>query len=117
MLFGLRGRAIDASLVSHGQFEDYRGFRADGPDEIKESVLAYKQHLQQKEGIPAPTKVILYGFNIASQLIRQIQKESGIATFALDSVRNLVPSKKIFEPYMKESSRFAAAIGLALRIQ
>jgi Tfp pilus assembly PilM family ATPase len=117
MLFGLRGNAIDASLVSQGQYADYRGFRADGPDDIKKSVLAYKQHLEQKDGIQAPTKVILYGFNITPQLISQIQKESGIATIVLDSMRNLVTSKKLDEAYVKESSRFAAAVGLALRTQ
>jgi Tfp pilus assembly PilM family ATPase len=117
MLFGLRGNAIDASLVSQGQYADYRVFRADGADDIKKSVLTYKQHLEQKDGIQPPTKIILYGFDITSRTINQIQKETGIATLALDSMRNLVPSKKLYEAYVKDSSRFAAAVGLALRTQ
>ncbi len=117
ILFGLRGNAIDASLVSQGQYTDYRGFWADGKDDIRKSVLTYKQHLEQKDGIQPPTKIILYGFDITPQTISQIQKETGIATLILDSVRNLVPSKKLYEAYVKDSSRFAAAVGLALRTQ
>jgi hypothetical protein len=84
---------------------------------MKKSVLTYKQHLEQKEGIQQPTKIIMYGFDITPQTINQIQKETGIATLALDSLRNLVPSKKLDEAYVKDSSRFAAAVGLALRTQ
>jgi Tfp pilus assembly PilM family ATPase len=117
MLFGLRGTAIDASLVSQGQYVDYRGFRSEGADDIKKSVLTYKQHLEQKDGIQPPAKIILYGFDISAKTVNQIQKETGIATLALDSMRNLVPSKKLYEAYVKDSSRFAAAVGLALRTQ
>jgi Tfp pilus assembly PilM family ATPase len=117
MLFGLRGKAIDASLVSQGQYTDYRGFCADVPDDLKKSVLTYTQHLEQKDGIHPPTKIVLYGFDITPHTISQIQKETGIATLALDSMRNLVPSKKLYAEYVKDSSRFAAAVGLALRTQ
>jgi Tfp pilus assembly PilM family ATPase len=117
MLFGLRGNSIDASLVSKGQYMDYRGFRVDDPEDIKKSVLTYRQHLEQKDRSHPPTKIILYGYDITPQTISQIQKESGIDTLPLDSMRNLVPSRKLYEEYVKESSRFAAAVGLALRTQ
>ncbi|HTY38165.1 MAG TPA: pilus assembly protein PilM [Bacteroidota bacterium] len=117
LLFGLRGRSADASLVSHGQYVDYRGFCVKDTDDLVKSVLAYKEHLSQKDGAPAPTKLVLYGFDITPQTMNQIQKESGIATMALDSLRNLVPSKKLYEEYVNENSRFAAAVGLALRTQ
>ncbi|MCX6134084.1 MAG: pilus assembly protein PilM [Ignavibacteriales bacterium] len=117
LLFGLRGSSADASMVAQGQYTDYRGFTVDGLDDLKKCVLTYKQHLEQKGGVASPTKIILYGFDVTSQIINQIQKETGIATLALDCVRNLVPSKKLYEAYVKDSSRFAAAIGLALRTQ
>jgi hypothetical protein len=117
MLFGARGKTIDASLVSQGQYIDYRGFCAENADDIRKSVLTYMQHLEQKDGNQPPTKIILYGFDISPQMIQHIQKETGIATLVLDSMRNLAPSRKLYEEYVKESSRFAAAIGLALRTQ
>ena len=117
LLLGLRGTSVDASLVVNGQYVDYRGFCAKDLDDLKKSVLAYKEHLGQKDGVPPPTKIILYGFDVTPHTASQIQKETGIATMALDSLRNLVLSKKLYEEYVKESSRFAAAIGLALRTQ
>ncbi len=117
MLFGLRGKAIDASLVSQGQYVDFRGFSVDGADDIRKSVLSYKQHLEQNDGKEPPAKIILYGFDISPHSIGQIQKETGISTLALDSLRNLEPSKKLYAEYVKDSSRFAAAVGLALRTQ
>jgi Tfp pilus assembly PilM family ATPase len=117
LLFGLRGKSVDASLVSLGNYMDYRGFCMKDMDDLKKSVLEYKQHLEQKDGIPSPTKIIFYGFDVSSSILNQVQKETGIATLALDSMRNLVPSKKLYEAYVKDNSRFAAAIGLALRTQ
>jgi Tfp pilus assembly PilM family ATPase len=117
MLFGLRGRSVDASLVSQGNYTDYRGFTMEGPEDLKQCILGYKQHLEQKDGNQPTAKIVLYGFNVSPQIVNQIQKETGIATMALDSMHNLVPSKKIDEAFVKESSRFAATIGLALRTE
>jgi len=117
MLFGLRGAAVDASLVTQGQYTDYRAFSMAAHDDLKKNILAYKQYLEQKDGNQPAQKVVLYGFGVTAQLVSQIQKETGMATTALDAVRNLLPSKKIYEAYVKESSRFAAAIGLALRTE
>ncbi len=117
MLFGLRGGGVDASLVSQGQYTDYRFFPIDQHDDVKKCVLAYKRYLEQKSGKQAPAKAVLYGFDVTPQTISLVQRETGIQTMAMDSIRNMVPSKKLYDAYVKENTRFAAAIGLALRIQ
>ena len=117
MLIGLRGDYLDASLVCQGKYTDYRGFSTEHLDDLKKCILTYRQYLEQKDRNQLPTKIILYGFNVTPKTLNQIQRETGIATLALDSMRNLIPSKKLNEAYVKESSRFAAAIGLALRTE
>ena len=117
MLFGIRGGGMDASVVSQGEYTDYRYMMFDQQDDVKKSILAYKQYLEQKNGNQAPAKVVLYGFDVNAKTINQIQRETGIQTMAMDAVRNMLPSKKIYEEYVKENARFAAAIGLALRTQ
>jgi Tfp pilus assembly PilM family ATPase len=117
MLFGIRGGGMDASLVTQGEYTDYRSFSLEHPEDLKKCIVTYKQFLEQKNGAQPPAKIVLYGFDITPQLLSQIQKETGMATVAMDAKRNLTPSKKLYEPYLKESSRFAAAIGLALRTQ
>jgi Tfp pilus assembly PilM family ATPase len=117
MLIGLRGDYLDASLVCQGKYTDYRGFSTEHPDDLKKCILTYRQYLGEKDRNRLPTKIILYGFNVTPQTLNQIHRETGIATLALDSMRNLIPSKKLNEAYAKESSRFAAAIGLALRTE
>jgi len=117
LLFGLRGTGVDASLVTQGSYADYRGYSCEHPEDLRKSIAGYKHYLEEKNGAQAPTKIVLYGFDVSPQLNHQIQKETGLATSGLDAARNLTPSKKLYEPYLKESSRFAAAIGLALRTQ
>ena len=113
LLLGLRGGAVDASLVIQGEFADYRTFPIETLDDLKKSIVAYRQHLSQKDDAPNPSKIVLYGYGATQNAMNQIQKETGIPTMTLDAIRNLVPSKKLFEAYAKDSSRFAAAVGLA----
>ena len=117
ILIGSRGRGIDASLVSQGQITDYRTFRLQHPDDMKKSIVAYRQYLEQKDGIKSFHSIVLYGFDITTQVISQIQKETGIATTTLNAMSNLTPSKRLDQDFVNDSSRFSAAIGLALRTQ
>lgn len=114
---GVRGGGLDVSLVSQGQYTDYRAFSLGHQDDLKKAILSYRQYIEEKDGIGSPNKIVLYGFDISPQTLSHIQRETGMTTVALDSVRNLTPSKKLYEEYLKDSSRFAAAIGLALRTQ
>ena len=117
VLFGLRHGRIDASLLLQGEMVDYRAFPSDTPEALKKTVQSYLDYLKQKDGLESPGKIILHGIEITPQTVSSVQRETAIETEALDAVRHLTLSKKLYEPYVKESSRFAAAIGLALRTQ
>jgi len=117
VLFGLRHGRIDASLLLQGEMVDYRAFPSDTPEALKKTVQSYLAYLKQKDGLESPGKIILHGIEITPQTVSSVQRETAIETEALDAVRHLTLSKKLYEPYVKESSRFAAAIGLALRAQ
>jgi Tfp pilus assembly PilM family ATPase len=117
LLIGVRGTGIDASMVSQGQYVDYRAFTVHNTDDIKKSIVDYRQYLEQKDGIESFSKIVLYGFDVNAQTINQIQRETGISTMALNAMNNLTPSKKLDEAFVNDSSRFSAAIGLALRTQ
>jgi len=117
ILIGVRGNGIDASMVSQGQYVDYRAYTMQQTDDLKNSIAEYRQYLEQKDGIEAFSKIVLYGFDVTAQMVSQIQRETGISTMALDAMRNLTPSKRIDEAFVSDSSRFSAAIGLALRTQ
>jgi Tfp pilus assembly PilM family ATPase len=117
LLIGVRGNSADASLVSQGQYVDYRAFTLQQPDDLKKAIASYQQYLEQKDGIETFSKIVLYGYDVNGHTVNQIQRETGISTMAMDAMNNLTPSKKLYEVYVKESSRFSAAIGLALRTQ
>jgi Tfp pilus assembly PilM family ATPase len=117
LLIGVRGTGIDASMVSQGEYVDYRAFTLQHTDDLRKAIVEYRQYLEQKDGIESFSKIVLYGFDVNAQTINQIQRETGISTMALDAMNNLTPSKKIDEAFVNDSSRFSAAIGLALRTQ
>ncbi len=117
ILIGMRGKGLDASFVTQGQFADYRSFTLDHSDDLKKSILSYRQYLEQKDGIESFSKIVLYGVDITPQTLTYVQRETGIATMTLDAVHNLTPSKKLNAELFKDSTRFTAAIGLALRTQ
>jgi Tfp pilus assembly PilM family ATPase len=117
LLIGVRGNGIDASMVSQGQYVDYRAFTVQHADDLKKAIAEYRQYLGHKDGIESFSKIVLYGFDVSAQTINQIQRETGISTMTLDAMNNLTPSKKLYEAYVKDCSRFSAALGLALRTQ
>ncbi len=116
-LFGIRYGRVDASLLKQGEMVDYRGFALDTPEALKKTILTYLNYLKQKDGVATPGRIVLHGIEITPQTVIAIQRETAIQTVALDAVRHLALSKKLYEPFVKESFRFAAAIGLALRTQ
>jgi Tfp pilus assembly PilM family ATPase len=117
LLVGVRGNGIDASLVSDGQYVDYRAFAVRQPDDLKKAIFEYRQYLQQKDGVESFNKIVLYGYDVGAQTITAIQRETGISTMAMNSMNNLTPSKKLDETLIEDNARFTAAIGLALRTQ
>jgi Tfp pilus assembly PilM family ATPase len=117
LLIGMRGDGIDASMVSDGQYVDYRAFPLRQPDDVKKAIAEYRQYLEQKDGVESLSKIVLYGYDVGAQTINQIQRETGIATMAMNSMNNLTPSKKLYDAFVEDNARFTAAIGLALRTQ
>lgn len=116
-LFGIRYGRIDASLLIRGELADYRAFSHDSPETLHKAIQGYLHYLKERDGVETPGKIVLHGIEITPQTVSSVQRETGIQTKGLDAVRNLVLSKKLYGPFVKESSRFAAAIGLALRTQ
>ncbi|MGB2868372.1 MAG: pilus assembly protein PilM [Bacteroidota bacterium] len=112
-LIGLRYGAIDASVIHEGQMSDYRAYNSSDP---KKSIHLYLKYLKQRNGSGGPAALLLHGIDVTQDLIVALRNETGIKqTLPLNSLRKLPASEKIYKPFLKESYRFAAAIGLALR--
>lgn len=117
LLLGSRGDGLDASLIFKGNYVDYRNFGLKQPDDLKQGIIAYRQYLEEKIGAQPPAKSLVYGVGITAETLQPLQRDAGINPILLDAMRNLTPSKKLFEEYVSDNSRFTAAIGLALRAQ
>lgn len=115
LLLGSRGDGLDASLIFRGNYVDYRGFAVKQSEDLKNSIISYRQYLEAKIGSQPPAKALLYGFGVSEESLQPLQREAGITPVLLNAVRNMATSKHVFEDYVKQSSRFAAAVGLALR--
>ncbi len=115
VLFGLRYGGVDASLVSNSAMTDYRAFMATSPDEMKKAIQTYLKYLKERNSVNTPSALFLHGNEIPKDLPKILHSETGIQCVALNSVRKLATSPKLYKPLLQESYRFAAAIGLALR--
>ncbi len=116
VLFGLRFGFVDASLVHKGEMSDYRSFRCESIATVKKAIQQYLKYLKEKDVKETPAALLLHGSDITDMLIRELRTETGIKqTLAINSCRKLPTSARVSKPLLKESYRFAAAIGLALR--
>jgi Tfp pilus assembly PilM family ATPase len=115
VLFGLHTGGIDASLIHNGQMTDYRAFNLNGETDPSKTILEYIKYLKQKDN-SNPEALLLHGVDIPRDLVKSLRASTGIKqTLAMNSFRKIKPSDKIQKSFLKESYRFAAAIGLALR--
>jgi Tfp pilus assembly PilM family ATPase len=115
VLFGLRKNGVDASLIHGGAMTDYRAFLYNGDSDPAKPIMEYLKYLKQKD-IETPAALLLHGVDIAQDFIVSLRTTTGIKqTLAMNSLRKIRASDKLPKPFMKESYRFAAAIGLALR--
>ncbi len=116
VLFGVRFGFVDASLVHKGEMSDYRAFRSESDAGIKKAVHQYLQYLKQKDVPETPAALLLYGYDIPQKLILELRTETHIKqTLAINACRKLPMTANVAKPFVQESYRFAAAIGLALR--
>ena len=116
VLFGVRYGFVDASLVHKGEMSDYRSFKSESDRDIKKAIHEYLKYLKEKDVHEMPAALLLHGSDVSQNLVLELRTETGIKqTLTINSCRKLPTSKKIPQPLMQESYRFAAAIGLALR--
>jgi hypothetical protein len=115
VLFGLRHGGVDASLIHNGEMTDYRPFLYNGEVDPTKQILKYLKYLKQRNN-STPAALLLHGADIAQSLVVSLRSTTDIKqTLAMNSLRKLRADKKLHQPFVKESYRFAAAIGLALR--
>lgn len=114
-LYCVRMTGMIASIVRNGEIVDYRAYKVQVPSEIVKTVLSYLKYVKQAETPLTPDAVFLYGSNLSPDLVKQVRAEADIQTLLVNSLRKLPVSGKVFQPFTKESNRFAPAIGLGLR--
>ncbi|MEX0602264.1 MAG: hypothetical protein WD295_02915 [Bacteroidota bacterium] len=117
VLFGLRYSGVDASLLREGEMYDYRSFNAELPTELPKVVHNYLKYIQYIDSIDAPRALFFAGMDVDSDVLAQLQTETDTQTISLNALRKIPVTGKIYEPFLKGSSRFAAAIGLSLRTE
>lgn len=117
VLIGLRANGIDASVIHNGEMADYRAFQYNGEKNPTKPILQYLKYLKQKDN-STPAAVLLHGLDISKEFVLSLRQETGIKqTVALNAFRKIKPSKQVPATLIKESHKFAAAIGLALRVK
>jgi len=115
VLFGLRTGGMDASLIHNGQMTDYRAFQYNGDADPVKRIQEYLKYLKQKEN-SSPAALLLHGIAVPQDLVVSLRSATGIKqTLAMNAFRKIQASEKLHQPFIKESYRFASAIGLALR--
>jgi Tfp pilus assembly PilM family ATPase len=115
VLFGLRKNGVDASLIHNGAMTDYRAFHYNGDSDPTKPIMEYLKYLKQKDN-DTPAAILLHGIDIAQAFVVSLRSTTGIKqTLAMNSFRKIRAADKLSKSFMKESYRFAAAIGLALR--
>jgi Tfp pilus assembly PilM family ATPase len=115
VLLGLQYSRVDASLIHNGQMTDYRAFMYSNTPDPVEPVLKYLKYLKQKNN-SKPAAMLLHGNGVAKDLVVSLRKATGIKqTLPLNVFRKIKGAEDLLEPYVKESYRFAPAVGLALR--
>jgi Tfp pilus assembly PilM family ATPase len=114
-LFGIRNGALDASLVQKYEMIDYRPYLVKTHEEIQNAILTYVRYVRERDGIAAPEALILHGMNVPREILQPLYQETGIQAVPFNALRKLPTSDRIKNTFGKESYRFTAAIGLALR--
>ena len=112
VLFGLRGTSLDASVIHEGQMTDYRSYHE---NDAKKAIRDYLKYLNERYN-STPAGLLLHGVGVTKEIVVALRDETGIKqTVALNALRKVASSDKLAQPLRKESQKFAAAIGLALR--
>lgn len=114
VLFGIRYAGVDASLLQKGELIDYRFFAGEYPNTIPEASAEYFRYIKDI-GIKKPGAIFFAGLNVPVETIDMVKANTKIPTMACNPLKKLPTMNKVFHSFTRESSRFTAAIGLALR--
>lgn len=114
-LCGVQYGHLDASIVASGELIDYRAFPLQTQEQVKDAIAGFLKHLKEREPDHQPGALFIHGANLAKETLNELKAEARIQVLQLNALKKLPASKKLYEPFVKENSRFAAAIGLALR--
>jgi Tfp pilus assembly PilM family ATPase len=112
-LVGVKSNYIDASLLVGGETIDYRNYAG---SDVRKAVLDYVKYLNERDSAQSPAALFLYGLDVPADLRQQLRKEADVQVVQMNILRKLTPPKKIDKNYLKVNPQFAAAVGLALRI-
>jgi hypothetical protein len=116
VLFGLRERGVDASLIHNGQMTDYRAYLYTGAPDPNRIIGGYLKYVKDRYASNQPAGILLHGIGVDHDLVLTLRKETGMKQLvALNALRKIKADKRLFKPFVEESYRFASAIGLAIR--
>ncbi len=113
-LFGLYEGSLAASILHKRELVHYRHFR-DASLENATTAGAYLKELRQTHEEMKPNAAYLYGTAVAPDGATSLRQHVGVQTTPLNVFRKLTAVPGVDKGLLKESYRFAAAIGVALR--
>ncbi len=114
-LFGVRDNGVDASVVQNAQMVDFRSLMASSLEDAKKAIVEYLKSVKRNDSANSPSQIFLYGMNVPPDFLTSLKTETGLQVSLLDALRKLAAGSALSKPMLKESHRFAAAVGLALR--
>jgi Tfp pilus assembly PilM family ATPase len=111
-LVGIKSHRLDVSLVRKGVMESYKYFLVDSDAEIIEQISSLARDAR---GV---FSIVAYGPHLDNSLLVEIRRTSNILVEALNPFRhvNVSRSVKLGDNLAGPSYRFAAAVGVALRL-
>jgi Tfp pilus assembly PilM family ATPase len=116
-LFGVGMNGVNASLVKNHEMVDYRAYVVDSNTTLGKTIAKYIKDNKQQNGTEKIAAAYLHGPQVTSSAATALKAEAGVQTQALNAFRKLIAADTVDKALIKESHRFAAAIGLALRTE
>ncbi|MCI0705961.1 MAG: hypothetical protein L0Y80_00565 [Ignavibacteriae bacterium] len=114
VLLGIGGSGVDASVVKNHEMVGYRSY-PDASASLGATIKNYLKHIKQQDDVQKVAGLYLHGSQVPSDSLASLKSETGVTAFSVNAFRKLAAASSVDKALVKESHRFAAAIGLALR--
>lgn len=114
-LLGVGAAGVDASIVKNHEMVDYRSYATNSSTTLGKTIAHYLNYIKQKDGTQKVAGLYLHGSRVPSDALTALRSETGVQAFSINAFRKLSAASALDKAFVKESHRFAAAIGLALR--